>query len=248
MKRSVRRRVPLLAVAVSALSLTLVPANAVAAPDPEARPPAAKVEANPAKAGTYIVQLAEPPVVAYSGGVSGLKATKPAKGEKINPTSAAVKAYADHLAKRQDAALQAAGGGKKIYSYTYAYNGFAADLSASAAAKMASVPGVLAVTPDEKLQLDTASTPAFLGLTDTGGLWDRLGAPQDASKKVDGAGEDVIVGIVDGGIWPEHPSVSDRDTDGKLAYQQVPGWHGKCVPGEEFDASLCNQKLIGARY
>lgn len=85
--------------------------------------------------------------MAYSGGVSGLKATKPAKGEKINPTSAAVKAYADHLAKRQDAALQAAGGGKKIYSYTYAYNGFAADLSASAAAKMASVPGVLAVPP-----------------------------------------------------------------------------------------------------
>lgn len=248
MKRSVSRRVPLLAVAVSALSLTLVPANAFAAPDPEAGPPPAKVETSPAKAGTYIVQLAEPPVVAYSGGVPGLQATKPAKGAKINPNSAAVKAYSDHLAKRQDAALRAAGGGKKIYSYTYTYNGFAADLSASAAAKVATLPGVLAVTPDEKLQLDTASTPAFLGLTDDGGLWDQLGAPQDASKKVDGAGEDVIIGIVDGGIWPEHPSVSDRDTDGKLAYQQIPGWHGKCVPGEEFNASLCNQKLIGARY
>ena len=36
--------------------------------------------------------------------------------------------------------------------------------------------------------------------------------------------------------------------DGKLAYQQIPGWHGKCVPGEEFNASKCNQKLIGAQY
>jgi subtilisin family serine protease len=31
-------------------------------------------------------------------------------------------------------------------------------------------------------------------------------------------------------------------------YQQIPGWHGQCVPGEQFNASNCNQKLIGARY
>ena len=68
-------------------------------------------------------------------------------------------------------------------------------------------------------------------------------------------GENVIIGIVDGGAWPEHPSFSDRtgvngnfSKDGKLAYQQIPGWHGRCVPGEAFDASHCNQKLIGARY
>ena len=68
------------------------------------------------------------------------------------------------------------------------------------------------------------------------------------------AGEDVIIGMVDGGVWPEHPSFSDRTgankngVSGKLSYQQIPGWHGKCVPGEEFNASNCNQKLIGAQY
>ena len=36
--------------------------------------------------------------------------------------------------------------------------------------------------------------------------------------------------------------------DGKLDYQQIPGWHGKCTPGEEFVASDCNQKLIGAQW
>ena len=34
----------------------------------------------------------------------------------------------------------------------------------------------------------------------------------------------------------------------KQVYQQIPGWHGKCMPGEGFNASLCNQKLIGAQY
>jgi subtilisin family serine protease len=97
------------------------------------------------------------------------------------------------------------------------------------------------------LTLDTSSTPDFLGLRAPGGLWDQLGG-------VGSAGEGVVIGIVDGGIWPEHPSLSDRvgansqGRGGRLAYQQLPGWHGRCVPGEEFTAANCNQKLIGARY
>ena len=67
-------------------------------------------------------------------------------------------------------------------------------------------------------------------------------------------GENVIIGVIDTGIWPEHPSFSDRTRSnvngkpGKLDYLQVPGWHGKCVPGEMFTAANCNQKLIGAQY
>ncbi|MBK9675335.1 MAG: S8 family serine peptidase [Betaproteobacteria bacterium] len=68
-------------------------------------------------------------------------------------------------------------------------------------------------------------------------------------------GENVIIGIVDGGIWPESLSFSDRtgengnaSKNGKLSYQQIPGWHGKCVPGDAFTASNCNQKVIGAQY
>jgi hypothetical protein len=209
---------------------------------------AAPSSAKPAEAGTYIVQLAEPPVVAYAGGVAGLRATRPAKGAKIDPASAAVTAYADHLTRRQDAVLQGAGGGRKLYGYTYSFNGFAAELSAGAAAKVSSLPGVLAVSKDEKRSLDTSSTPKFLGLDAAGGLWSRLGGASATGKKTPGPGEDVVVGIIDGGIWPEHPSVSDRDASGKRTYQQIAGWHGRCIAGEAFTAADCNQKLIGARY
>ena len=108
-------------------------------------------------------------------------------------------------------------------------------------------PGVASVEPDASVPLNTVTTPAFLGLDAPGGLWDQVGG-------VGRAGEDVIIGMVDGGVWPEHPSFSDRTgtnnngAAGKLNYQQIPGWHGKCTPGEAFNASMCNQKLIGAQY
>jgi subtilisin family serine protease len=93
----------------------------------------------------------------------------------------------------------------------------------------------------------TASTPSFLGLDVAGGLWDQLGG-------IDSSGEDIIIGVIDSGIWSESESFSDRTGTngsgsqvGKLSYQQIPGWHGKCTPGEAFPASKCNQKLIGAQ-
>lgn len=193
----------------------------------------------------WIVQLAEPPVTAYRGGIKGLQATKPRKGEKIDPNSPAVVNYMAFLESRQNEVLAKVGGGNKLHTYGYVFNGFAAELSAEQAAKLAQMPGVLAVTKDEARELNTSSTPDFLGLT----------APAPVGAWSQTKGEGVIIGIVDGGIWPESLSFSDRTgengnatKDGKLSYQQIPGWNGRCVPGEQFNASHCNQKLIGARY
>jgi subtilisin family serine protease len=193
---------------------------------------------------TYIVRLLEAPVVAYAGGVPGLKATAPAKGRKIDPNDNDVVRYVGHLDSRHDQVLGKVGG-RKVYDYRYAFNGFAADLTPAQAAALKSDPGVLSVEKTVEVTMDTATTPAFLGLTDpASGLWARLGIK----------GEDVIIGIVDSGIWPESKSFSDRTgtgpngQEGKLDYHQIPGWHGKCTPGEDFNASHCNQKLIGAQY
>ena len=228
--------------ALSAVAALSVPISAVdAAPGAESKAAARKITNK-----IYIVRLTESPVVAYDGSIKGLRATKLRKGQKLNPLDPAVVNYKSYLESRHDAVLASVGAGaKKAYSYGYVVNGFAAELTEAQADKLRSARGVISVEKDVAMALDTSSTPDFLGLRGPDGVWTTTGAK----------GENVIIGIVDGGAWPEHPSFSDRtgvngnfSKDGKLAYQQIPGWHGRCVPGEAFDASLCNQKLIGARY
>ncbi|HET9208495.1 MAG TPA: S8 family serine peptidase, partial [Burkholderiaceae bacterium] len=88
---------------------------------------------------------------------------------------------------------------------------------------------------------------------------------KDGFWKEQGAkGDDIIIGVIDSGIWPEHPSFSDRKTrgghghghdfhsrgrdEGDYDYKRIRGWHGICQAGEQFTADDCNRKLIGARY
>lgn len=199
--------------------------------------------------GVYLVQMVDEPVIAYTGTISSYKATAPEAGAKIDPLSSQVTSYVSYLVGKHDKALKKAGGGQKLYDYVYTYNGFAAKLTATQAKKLSTLKNVKIVTPDELQTMDTSSTPAFLGLNAPGGLWELAGG-------VKNAGEGIIIGMVDSGIWPESLSFTDRlskitglpAAKGKLVYQQIPGWHGKCVPGEAFVASLCNQKLIGGQY
>ena len=230
-------------VAGAALLAAVLP-GAVSAAQPDWEGGAQRV--TPSPSGLYVVEMADPPVVAYKGGVPGLKATAPKKGQKIDPNSPEVVAYAGYLSAKHGKALGQVGG-RKVYDYVYSYNGFAAALSVDQANKLVGTEGVVSVSPDAVQTLDTSSTPAFLGLN-SGGLWDQLGG-------IGKAGDGIIIGIIDTGIWPESLSFTDRtgvngnaSKDGKLAYRQIPGWHGKCTPGEEFNASMCNQKLIGAQW
>jgi Subtilase family/Fibronectin type-III domain/Peptidase inhibitor I9/PA domain len=190
---------------------------------------------------TYIVQLSEPAVAAYDGGVAGHSATRLAKGSKLDVAHPDVVRYRGHLVARQDALLKEVGGAHKSRSYTYVFNGFAAELTDAQADKLANTAGVLAVSKDERRKLDTVSTPTFLGLTGRDGFW----------KDLHSKGENVVIGIVDSGIWPQHPSFSDRerqDENEDLAYAPIRGWNGTCITGEQFTAADCNRKLIGARY
>jgi subtilisin family serine protease len=199
---------------------------------------------------TYIVQMLADPVVSYKGGIAGYPATKPPPGEKIDPSSTNVIMYVGYLKARHNEALAKVGGGAKLYDYVYSYNGFAAKLTEGQAAKLRGLTTVIAVTADELVQSDTSSTPAFLGLSDPAGLWSQLGGP-GAPKLGAGAGEDIIIGVVDSGIWPESKSFTDRGAGGKLIYQPVntSDWHGKkCADGEAWTTDRCNKKLIGARY
>ncbi|MDY0908543.1 S8 family serine peptidase [Microbacterium sp. CFBP9034] len=209
--------------------------------------------AEAAEPKTYVVQMASAPVVAYDGGVKGLKATKPHGGSKVDPADPAVEAYSKHLKGKQRAALAKVEGGGPSYSYVYSFNGFAAELTPAQAAELQAQPDVVAVHPDQLVETDTSSTPSFLGLDGEGGLWDRLGGPT-GGKKTPGAGEDIVIGVIDSGIWPEVGSFSDRSTSNKLVYQGKPeGFRGTCASAENvgddsWDTNLCNNKLVTAQY
>ncbi|XP_021802224.1 subtilisin-like protease SBT1.1 [Prunus avium] len=118
-----------------------------------------------------------------------------------------------------------------LYIYETAISGFAAKLSTSQLKSLNQVDGFLFATPDELLSLHTTHTPQFLGLQNGKGLW-------SASNLA----SDVIVGLVDTGIWPEHVSFQDS------GMSPVPArWKGTCEEGTRFSISNCNKKLIGAR-
>jgi subtilisin family serine protease len=175
--------------------------------------------------------------VAYEGDIAGLPATAPKKGEKVNPNSASVKKYKDHLENQHAKAAAAAGVAASaiLVEYEFALNGFAAVLTPAEAERLAAQKNVVSVVRDELHQLHTDASPDFLGLTDTGGAWD-TGL----------TGEGVVVGVIDTGIWPEHPSFAD---DGFYADPglSIPCEFGNTAHNPDDVAFACNNKLIGAR-
>jgi subtilisin family serine protease len=215
---------------------------AFAASDPDVQAPAKAPASN-----IYIVQMVGNPVGAYRGTTTGLPATRPQQGAAIDRNSPAVAAYANHLVRNQEQAL-ASVGARKLYSYVYAFNGFAAEMSDADAAKLRQDANVVAVTKNEMFTVDTSSTPAFLGLTAPGGLWAQLGGGGNGTVRKPGPGENVVIGIIDSGIWPEQLSFSDRNASNVLVYSVKKDWSGICETGEEWTLANCNRKLLGARY
>ncbi len=201
---------------------------------------------------SYIVQLAAEPVATYAGNVSGYAATQPASGTRLNMRSPASLAYASYLDAQQLRVTSIVSSAPILARYKTVYNGFAARLTASEVAALRASPLVVEVFPDEARKMDTISTSKFLGLSAPGGVWSQVAAGMNVK------GEDIIIGVVDGGIWPEQVSFSDRvDTNGvptfsggTVAYGPAPaGWLGSCQTAEGFNPALhCNNKLIGAKF
>ncbi|XP_050917920.1 subtilisin-like protease SBT3 [Lathyrus oleraceus] len=122
---------------------------------------------------------------------------------------------------------------KMIYTYSNVMNGFSANLSPQDHESLKKTPGYISSIPDLTLKLHTTYSPQFLGLNPYKGAW--------PSSEY---GKDVIIGLVDTGVWPEHESFKD---DGMT---EIPSkWKGQLCQFDDSDhSSLCNKKLIGARY
>jgi subtilisin family serine protease len=221
------KRISINILLILVISLSLTAAAFAKSPEPER--------------DSYIVVMALDPVIAYEGDEAGFKATKPGKGGKVNPNSAHVKKYQKFLEASHDASLAKAGADvdAKVHDYTVALNGYSAFLTEAEAKDIAAQPGVTLVIPDQMRYVDTDSSPAFLGLTGPAGAY-----------QTGYDGEGVLVGVIDTGIWPEHPSFAD---DGTFPPAPVlDGSRPNCEFGNtahnENDAPFeCNNKLVGAR-
>ncbi|KAL0396265.1 UNVERIFIED_CONTAM: Subtilisin-like protease SBT3.5 [Sesamum calycinum] len=122
-----------------------------------------------------------------------------------------------------------------VYSYRHGFRGFAARLTEEQASEVAEMPGVVSVFPNTKRSLHTTHSWDFMGLVGE----ETMEIPGFSTKNQ----VNVIIGFIDTGIWPESPSFSDA------GMPPVPaGWKGQCQPGEAFNSSTCNRKVIGARY
>ncbi|KAF3433603.1 hypothetical protein FNV43_RR24705 [Rhamnella rubrinervis] len=68
--------------------------------------------------------------------------------------------------------------------------------------------------------------------------WDFIGFPQNVKRST--VESDIIVGVIDYGIWPESESFSDKGFGPPPAK-----WKGTCQVSADFK---CNNKIIGAKY
>ncbi|KAK6155799.1 hypothetical protein DH2020_010047 [Rehmannia glutinosa] len=120
-----------------------------------------------------------------------------------------------------------------IYNYQTAFHGVAAQLSEEEVEKLQEQTGVMALYPETVYQLHTTRSPMFLGL-------EREDSTSVFSDNL--FNSDVVVGVLDTGIWPESPSFNDT------GMTRIPAhWKGTCEVGRGFEKHHCNRKIVGAR-
>ncbi|MFJ2093623.1 S8 family serine peptidase [Streptomyces sp. NPDC087901] len=234
---------------------------------PLATPAAATGPAKPLAAGTYLITLADQPLVTYDGSVGDLPATKPTEGEKLDVTSADAKRYRSHLTDEQNHVAKKVGATVRQH-YAVTTNTFSAQLNAVQLVQLARTKGVTNIAPDRLHHAtDEKNSTDFLGLSGRKGLWAALGGTAKAGKGI-------VIGDIDTGIWPESasfkaPALTTRKPTGNhgkkpdkndlyrpyldgttTVMHKADGttFTGTCQTGDSFTAADCNQKIISARY
>ncbi|WP_144119733.1 S8 family serine peptidase [Catellatospora sichuanensis] len=194
-----------------------------------------------------LVKLDHDAVASYAGGVPGLAATSPAATGTRLRGGDAERAYEQYLEQREQqftsalaTQLPSARVGQRLRTV---YGGVALTLPANEVKKLLAVEGVVAVQRDELREPLTDSSSSFIGADVLQSGAGANGAPTSQ------AGKGIVVGVLDTGAWPEHPSFADQ---GVLAAPpaKTDGTARRCdfgdnplTPGK--DVFRCNNKLIG---
>lgn len=128
-----------------------------------------------------------------------------------------------------------------LYSYKHSINGFAALLTLEEAEKLSGKEETVSVFKSKEYSLHTTRSWEFAGVEK---LLNEFNSDDKDDLLVKAKfGRDVIVGMLDSGVWPESHSFKDKGSG------PVPKrWKGICQTGDQFNTSNCNRKIIGARY
>ncbi|KAK4402931.1 Subtilisin-like protease SBT4.9 [Sesamum angolense] len=112
-------------------------------------------------------------------------------------------------------------------SYKRSFNGFAASLTNQEQQRLASFSEVVSIFPSRTLWPQTTRS------------WDYMDLNENVNPNPN-TGSDIVIGVLDSGIWPESQSFSDK------GFGPIPGkWKGVCDGGKNF---TCNKKLVGACF
>jgi subtilisin family serine protease len=186
-----------------------------------------------------MVRLDYDPAASYAGGIAGLAATSPSiTGLSVEENRAAVNTYERHLsaidARITTAIQNRIPQAKVLRSFHLAYGGLSVLVPANRARDLLSIDGVVAIHEDAVNKPLTNVTPRFVKAAQ---VW-----PSQGGDIL--AGSDVLVGVLDTGIWPEHPSYEDLGLppfEGDVGCEFNPS--GDPLLGDDFE---CQEKLVGA--
>ncbi|WCJ35526.1 Subtilase family protein [Euphorbia peplus] len=140
--------------------------------------------------------------------------------------------FDDHVQWYQSSLQSVSESADMLYTYSNVLHGFSTTLTPEEAESLQKQQGILSVLPEKIYELHTTRSPEFLGLGE-----DKTVLPASDSAS------DVVVGVLDTGVWPESKSFDDT------GLPPIPStWNGLCETSKTFSSSSCNKKLIGARF
>ncbi|KAK8962923.1 Subtilisin-like protease [Platanthera guangdongensis] len=120
------------------------------------------------------------------------------------------------------------GAPRLLYSYRHVLSGFSARLTPGELESIKSKPGFVGAQRSQRHHVETTYTPGYLGLTRNNG-W---GATM--------MGQGIIIGVIDTGVKPTHPSFDDSTIPSAPPKSK---WKGNCT----YKGFACNKKIIGAK-
>ncbi|MEU2200736.1 S8 family serine peptidase [Isoptericola sp. NPDC019482] len=193
-----------------------------------------------AKKVPVMVKYDVEPVASYAGTVPGYDATSPSiTGKALRGKDADTQRYRGFV-QRESRAITAdveaaVPGTDVVATYDTVYGGVAALVPGDAIPDLLAVPGVVAVQENKLEKPLTDSSIDFIGAP---AAYEELGSDSTA-------GDGLVLGNIDTGIWPEHPSFADGGDLSPYDGPDLPCEFGEDPTTDVDDPFVCNDKLVG---